>query len=345
MAMVKIFIDEKKYYEGEFKNNLFHGYGKIYSNFGDIYIGDFKDGYVDGHGTVNWPNGSSYVGEFHENLLEGPGRYKYLFGSYDGYFVKGLKSGIGRLIKNFSNGNTLEVLNVNWCQDIPVGKGSIVYPCKFYHYEGDIGSCFVNESDICIYPHGEGKLLLKEGKVFYHGDFFNGYKHGYGTEYYNDDEYVKYRGYFFADKYSGSGQLYSRDGIYLYDGEFLDNKKHGKTTITSNYNNVEIANFKFDKKFGKSITTNSDLKTIINYYNNDEIVSMKINKLEEINLSESDKCPISHNIFKKNDVIIKLPKCGHTFHCEPLFEWLKTKETCPVCRCDKIFESPKKRKR
>ena len=158
----EIFINDKKYYEGEFKNNLFHGHGKIYSNFGDIYDGSFKDGYAEGYGSVDWPNGSSYIGEFRENLLDGAGRYKYSFGSYDGYFVKGLKSGMGRLQKVFSNGNILEILNVNWCHDIPTGKGSIVYSSTSYHYEGDIGSCFVNNTDICVYPHGLGKLLNNE---------------------------------------------------------------------------------------------------------------------------------------------------------------------------------------
>ena len=69
-----------------------------------------------------------------------------------------------------------------------------------------------------------------------------------------------------------------------------------------------------------------------------------IPELKELNLSESDKCPITHNNFKKNDIITILPKCGHTFHSESLFEWIKKSETCPMCRCNNIFEKPKKRK-
>jgi hypothetical protein len=29
---------------------------------------------------------------------------------------------------------------------------------------------------------------------------------------------------------------------------------------------------------------------------------------------------------------LKLPNCGHAFHCQCLVEWMRTKTTCPVCR-------------
>lgn len=52
--------------------------------------------------------------------------------------------------------------------------------------------------------------------------------------------------------------------------------------------------------------------------------------LPDIDLDEDDTCPICLLIILKTDRF--LLECSHVF-CKPcIFEWLKTKRTCPICR-------------
>ena len=51
-------------YEGEFKNEKFHGQGKYSFSNGNIYEGEFKDGKSHGLGSVTLPDGDTFVGYF-----------------------------------------------------------------------------------------------------------------------------------------------------------------------------------------------------------------------------------------------------------------------------------------
>ena len=58
-------------YEGEFKNDMFEGYGiYCYSN-GDIYEGEFKIDLKNGYGKYYYSDGRVYAGEFKNNKFEG----------------------------------------------------------------------------------------------------------------------------------------------------------------------------------------------------------------------------------------------------------------------------------
>ena len=65
----------KTYYEGEFKNNKRHGYGKYYINNNLKYIGEFKDDEYDGKGTIYFQDGSYYKGWFTNGKENGIGEY------------------------------------------------------------------------------------------------------------------------------------------------------------------------------------------------------------------------------------------------------------------------------
>ena len=72
------------------------------------------------------------------------------------------------------------------------------------------------------------------------------------------------------------------------------------------------------------------------YYNNFINNSNKINikQFEHISFDNSiniKSCPISLVDFEIGEEIIKLP-CSHIFSLNSLEEWLKEKQTCPVCR-------------
>ena len=60
--------DEGKYegelYEGEFKDNRYHGKGTLTSTDGAKYVGEFKDNRYHGKGEHTFPDGSKYVGEY-----------------------------------------------------------------------------------------------------------------------------------------------------------------------------------------------------------------------------------------------------------------------------------------
>ena len=84
------------FYRGNFKDNLFHGIGELFSNYGDYYKGEFYNGYANGFGKIKWINKSYYEGYIEENLLNGSGTINYYNGSfYKGEFKKGSKMGKG----------------------------------------------------------------------------------------------------------------------------------------------------------------------------------------------------------------------------------------------------------
>ena len=75
-------------------------------------------------------------------------------------------------------------------------------------------------------PFGYGVLYDEEGKKEYEGFMVDGVKMGYGIEYYNDIEWVKYRGCFYEGKRFGKGVLYGRNGMIDYNGLWKNNKSY-----------------------------------------------------------------------------------------------------------------------
>lgn len=93
----------KEDYVGEFKNDLFHGKGKLaYSN-GDSYEGDFVEGEKHGKGVFwvksRYPQpGYTYNGDFVNNRMEGYGIIEnHVTGKkYDGHFLNDRMHGEGK---------------------------------------------------------------------------------------------------------------------------------------------------------------------------------------------------------------------------------------------------------
>ena len=341
----ELFLGDKLYYRGEFENNLFHGNGELFSNFCDHYIGNFYKGNVSGYGKVEWCNGNYYEGYFYKNIIHGHGTYKYnnYKITFTGNYSKGNRNGEGKLTLKTVDNNEIEIFSNFWFRNLIYGKGSITCKNKFYKYEGDLNSFsrFHLFDRIYIFPHGNGKLLNKNNIEIYIGQFKFGKKNGNGNEY--DDNGKKiYSGAFVENKYEGYGKYYDKTGKFIVKGNFCEGKKHGECTVIYNYNKIEIANYKFNKKFGKSTLTDSDLKPLINYYYDKLIVSKKFKEIKNNDIDK--KCPICCCDYKDNDLVTELPKCGHIFHSECLFKWFETSENCPLCRKDNLFEESKKRK-
>jgi Ring finger domain len=52
---------------------------------------------------------------------------------------------------------------------------------------------------------------------------------------------------------------------------------------------------------------------------------------EETNLQRLGECCISQEAFQLGETAVQLP-CGHAYKQEPIVQWLKMHNTCPVCR-------------
>ena len=67
-------------YEGELKENKFHGQGKLILPSGTVYEGEFKDDKLHGKGKLNFTSGGDYVGDFKDNKRHGQGTYTFADG-------------------------------------------------------------------------------------------------------------------------------------------------------------------------------------------------------------------------------------------------------------------------
>lgn len=58
-------------YEGEYKNGVQHGKGKLsYEATGDSYEGDWLNGNIDGEGTFTFSNGDVFEGHLKDNCMK-----------------------------------------------------------------------------------------------------------------------------------------------------------------------------------------------------------------------------------------------------------------------------------
>jgi len=91
-------------YAGEMKNRVPHGKGvMVYykDNLGGwkTYEGDFKEGIREGNGKMTYRNGNYYEGEFKNWVRDGYGEFHYSIGSiYKGQWRYNVKHGRGKLI-------------------------------------------------------------------------------------------------------------------------------------------------------------------------------------------------------------------------------------------------------
>ena len=58
-------------YEGEWRDDIFHGNGSMSWPDGSIYSGEWVSGKREGVGTMVWPDGSDYNGLWHDDIMHG----------------------------------------------------------------------------------------------------------------------------------------------------------------------------------------------------------------------------------------------------------------------------------
>lgn len=116
----RITYPNKSRYEGEFKAGERDGRGTYVFPSGAKLIATFVEGKPNGNGTYVWPNGNRYVGEFRNNQRTGRGTLLYADGGrYEGDFVDGQAQGRG--IRVWPNGARYEG---EWRNDRAEGWGS-----------------------------------------------------------------------------------------------------------------------------------------------------------------------------------------------------------------------------
>ena len=74
--------------EGQMKNGLLEGKGRLYYDNGEIYEGEWKNDQRDGKGIYKFPNGNAYKGDWKENKRDGYGIMKFSDCFYEGEWIQ-----------------------------------------------------------------------------------------------------------------------------------------------------------------------------------------------------------------------------------------------------------------
>ena len=92
-------VDDNRKFNGNFKEDLFDGYGIYVNEEGNIFEGEFKENKLFGIGHLTYKNGDNYVGNFYNNKENGKGQLIFKNGDiYNGEFKDGLIYGKGYIL-------------------------------------------------------------------------------------------------------------------------------------------------------------------------------------------------------------------------------------------------------
>ena len=186
---------------------------------GDSYEGEMKDDKYHGMGTYRWGNGNVYTGEYVNGVRQGKGKFAFASGSsYEGEWKNGKYHGKGK----WTNADGSYYTGV-WENDDIIDSTKIEYPAPAYASESVKPAAGAKiermEYDNGVYEgemvngsrHGKGKYTWNNGSE-YEGDWVKGKKCGFGI----------YKSYSKNEK-DGSTYL-----SYIYEGEWKDGKHHGR---------------------------------------------------------------------------------------------------------------------
>lgn len=191
-------------YEGEFKNNMYNGRGRmIIQNSlklnGSTYDGEWIDNKKNGFGIITYTNGNRYEGEWNYDKINGKGKMTYNNGDiYEGDWENDKKNGRGTI--TYGNG---EIYEGEWKNDKRNGFGKMTYK-NGEIYEGAWKNDLIN---------GIGKMIYTNSDV-YEGEF---------KDYTNNDDF--FEGYIYEgdlnSKKDGQGKMTYGDGT-VYEGLWKD---------------------------------------------------------------------------------------------------------------------------
>ena len=203
-------------YDGETRDNLFHGEGTMTWPDGRYYEGEFREGRLSGQGKLVDRQGCVHEGDFVDGSLHGEGQFVCDDATWQGQFKNGdLVNGT----VSFAEGGSYQG---EFRDFAPHGQGHWVTDSG-EHYEGQFEDGELLEG---VYRdeegyryegafryfsfHGQGVLTRPDGVVI-RGEFENGYANGKGTRVRpaeDEGEPQEEKGYFVRGSYYASEQAY-----------------------------------------------------------------------------------------------------------------------------------------
>ena len=251
-------------YDGDFMNNLPHGYGVSRDAEGNTYEGDFELGVYHGYGTLKQANGTVTSGEFHKGQLVpkseavvsstvnpvsgSPGAIKTSSSISDGSSSREHTNGvIGQA--------EIEAYKAAAMESLPRGSVTLTLPEGTY-----IGDARVNDI-----RRGYGIMTYHNGSL-YIGKWYDNKQSGNGFMYYMQDGKLvsKYSGSWMEGKYHGTGKYFvlsdtgNGDKEMLrtfYEGRFEHGVRTGKGELKINNKTVYKGDFANDQFHGQGYQT------------------------------------------------------------------------------------------
>ena len=206
-------------YDGETRDNLFHGEGTLTWPDGRYYEGAFREGRLHGHGKLVDRRGCVQEGQFVDGVLHGQGQFTCDEATWQGRFEQ------GELVEgsvSYTEGGSYQ----GEFRDLaPHGQGLWVTEAG-QHYEGRFENGelvegryrdeegYQYEGQFRYFSfHGQGTLTRPDGVVI-RGEFENGYAHGNGTRTRpaeGDAQAQLEKGYFVRGRYYASEEAYQKN--------------------------------------------------------------------------------------------------------------------------------------
>jgi len=223
---VGTFASSASRYEGEWKKDERHGWGKIAWTTGGYYIGQWfanaKQGFgFQSYGGGKW-EGDTYSGYWRNSSREGKGTYLWNNGDrYEGYWKAGKKE----------------------------GKGVFFFSSSGNRYDG----LYKNDK-----RNGEGTFHWSNGDI-YCGMWVNGVKQGMGT--YRWETGQVYIGEWKKNERYGRGTMVWPNGAN-YEGSWQNNKFHGKGTFSWPDGDQFEGNWDNNRRQGHGIFRNAKKQVI-----------------------------------------------------------------------------------
>ena len=158
-------------YEGEWKQALFNGKGKLRKANGEYYDGYFTNGKYNGCGTLILANTERYDGYWKFGKKHGNGTLYYTSKNptavkFVGSWRADQQHGEGQLYLKSGT-----IVKGNWKFGLPISPTILFMDDKKTRYIGDLGDLFIREGfGVCIFSSEER----------YYGKWVNGYRQGKG---------------------------------------------------------------------------------------------------------------------------------------------------------------------
>ncbi|TGM46328.1 hypothetical protein [Leptospira vanthielii] len=95
----QVIYDNGDRFDGEFFEDIKHGYGIYYYSNGDVFEGEYQFGYKEGPGVYRYANGDKYIGLYSKGKRQGLGKYLYCDGLIlDGYWENNHLQGNAKIV-------------------------------------------------------------------------------------------------------------------------------------------------------------------------------------------------------------------------------------------------------